>query len=74
MFLNLINIDFIDLLFFKCPVPIISLILSKIPGEVKQRTNYTLTSILIKNESMIINDNPFFVELVFVFIFVTITK
>ena len=31
----------------------ISLILSEVSSEVKQRTNYTLTSVQIKNESTI---------------------
>ena len=71
MFLNLINIVFMDL---QSSVPI-SLILSEVSSEVKQRTNYTLTSVEIKNESTIrISTKPFFVELVFVFIFVPIMK
>ena len=49
MFLNLINIVFMDL---QSSVPIY-LTLSEVSGEVKQRTNYTLTSVQIKNESTI---------------------
>ena len=37
---------------FTSSVPIY-LILSEVSGEVKQRTNYTLTNVQIKNESMI---------------------
>ena len=43
--LNLINFFFMDL---HCSVPI-----SLVSGEVKQRTNYTLTTVRINNKSMI---------------------
>ena len=49
MFLNLLNILFKDL---ESSFPI-SLILSDVSGEVKQRTNCDLTSVEVKNESAI---------------------
>lgn len=63
IFLNLINTDFMDLLFFESSVPI-SLIFSKVSGEVKQPNEWS-------NDKNV--HKPMFVELAFVFVFAPIT-
>ena len=52
MFLNLMNIVFMDLQ-SSVPISLILIILSEVSAEVKEKTKYTLTSVRINNESMI---------------------